>query len=97
MVVQLKVITLFNKFIRDKNDHIAIWQTPNVPIIGWLICTLTSHFVASGHFKTAFGYLGVAFLFTWAYLEIKDGSSHFRRLLGLIVFLGVVIELLYSR
>jgi len=37
-----------------------------------------------------FGFLASSFLFMWAYLELTQGASYFRRFLGLIVLLGIV-------
>jgi hypothetical protein len=83
--------SLREKFWKDKNGHIAIWQTPNVPLIGWFVFMVGSKLLHQGALKNGVQFLSTAFIFTWAYLEIIKGDSYFRRLLGLIVFLMTVL------
>jgi hypothetical protein len=87
----MKLISkLLNKFVRDKKGRVAIWQTPNVPLLGWVVCRLAA-FWADGHLKDTFDYVGTAFLLVWAYLEIIQGVSYFRRAIGLLVFVGTLL------
>jgi hypothetical protein len=85
------VTHMFQKFIRDKNGNVVIWQAPNIPLIGWLVFKLLSIVLSQGHLKDGFGLISSAFIFTWTYLEITDGASYFRRLLGLIVMAVLVV------
>lgn len=82
--------SLLKNFISDKNGKVVIFQPPNLPIIGWLICMIVSIILPVGFLKNGFMNLGGAFLFLWAYLEITNGVSGFRRLLGVVVLLIVV-------
>ena len=81
---------LIDKSIRDKNGNAVLGQSPNLPILGWLVCITVSFLLPSGLLKTGFGTLGSALLFLWAYLEITDGSTIARRALGIIVMAIVV-------
>jgi hypothetical protein len=81
-------------FIRDRNGNITLWQTPNIPIIGWFVCLVSSHFIPAGVMKAGFASLSTAFLFTWAYLEITGGASYFRRVLGAVVLASVLMSFL---
>jgi hypothetical protein len=80
-----------HKFFLDKDGHLVLWQFPNTPLVGWGIFKLLSMIVSRGHVQTGFAMLSSAFLFTWAFLEITKGANHFRRLLGLLAFVIVVV------
>jgi hypothetical protein len=82
---------LLDRFIRDKKGHIAIWQFPNVPLLGWLVCRLAT-LVVAGSLEHTLKYVGTAFLLVWAYLEITQGASYFRRVVGLLVFIGTLVS-----
>jgi hypothetical protein len=77
-------------FFKDKNGQIVLWQWPNIPIIGWAVLKLLSLMVGRGMFNSGLGQLSMALLFVWAYLELIHGVNYFRRLLGLLVLVGVV-------
>lgn len=78
-------------FFKDKNNKFVLAQMPNIPLLGWFLFMLSIHAVADQVLKTGLGFVSSAFLFTWAYLEITDGSSRARRVLGLIIMVSVVI------
>ena len=90
MKIVKSIKLLFTNFVRDKNGRIVISQTPNIPLIAWFLFMLVAHIVGLSYLKNGFEYLSAAFLFVWAYLELTSGSSYFRRLLGLIVLLGII-------
>ena len=75
------------KFFQDKHGNTVIAQTANLPLIAWLALVVINFFVHSA----ILGWLATAFLFIWALLEIFQGVSYFRRLLGLVVLAGLVI------
>lgn len=75
------------KFFKDSDGHIAIIQWPNIPLIGWFVSMLASLFITSPPWHTFLGYVSFGFIFTWAWLEITQGNSYFRRALGVIVLL----------
>jgi hypothetical protein len=83
---------LINKCLRDKNNKIVLWQRPNVLIIGWFVCAIATHLFHASHLRTGLASLGTALLSIWAYLEITQGASYFRRLLGLTVAIAIVIH-----
>ncbi|MBC7943623.1 hypothetical protein H7X68_03950 [Candidatus Saccharibacteria bacterium] len=82
---------LASKFIRDKNNNIVIWQSPNLPLFGWFIFMIMAYLAPSEFFKTGFTDLSRTFLFVWSYLEIAQGSSYFRRLVGVIIMLVILV------
>ena len=78
-------------FFRDSKGNIAIWQCPNIPLTGWLVFKLLSALIESDAISKGCASLSTAFLFTWAYLEITSGISYFRRLLGAVVTIAIVV------
>ncbi|MGF7228576.1 MAG: hypothetical protein ACQR33_01175 [Candidatus Saccharibacteria bacterium] len=82
---------IINKCIRDKNNRVVIWQLPNIPIIGWFVCAIAARLFHAKHIHMGFADLSTAFLFVWAYLEIAQGASYFRRLLGFVVAVAIVV------
>ena len=82
---------LIDKIIRDKDNNVVLMQFPNPPLIGWLIFLIIAQFVPSGFFKIGFTNLSGGLLFVWSYLEITQGSSYARRLLGAVVMISVLL------
>jgi hypothetical protein len=78
------------RLFRDEEGHTAVWQWPNLPLWGWLGCRAVAFLLPAGHLKMGSSQLGTAFLFTWAYLEITDGDSIFRRVLGVVVMTWII-------
>ncbi len=83
----LKIKNLF----KDKNDKIVIWQFPNLIFIIWMILEVTTLILSSGKLKTSISLMKDAALFTWAYLELISGVNYFRKALGLVVLVLVII------
>jgi hypothetical protein len=83
---------LINTCLRDKNNKIVLWQRPNLLIIGWFACAVAARLLHAKQLHTGFSNLGTAFLFAWAYLEIAQGASYFRRLLGIVVAVAIVVR-----
>ena len=84
--------SLLDKIFKDKDGNIIIGQSPNLPIIIWLVAlTLTK--ISDGRLSDLFSYISFGALFTWAYLEIFEGTNYFRRFLGV----AVMVFTLYSK
>lgn len=82
----------FRAFTSNKQGNIIIWQTPNFLLWLWIGLKLLSLVVHDGTFKTHLGPLSKAVLFAWAYLEITEGDSLFRRTLGAVVITLTVVS-----
>lgn len=72
-------------FCQDKNGKIVLLQTPNVPIFIWGIATILGKLVTAGRLQTFADVISFAFICIWAWLEIAQGSSNFRRALGVVI------------
>lgn len=79
-------------FFSDKHGKVVIWQSPNLPIILWFVFMLATH-MTHGQLRTIFAVISSAALLVWALLEVIQGASYFRRVLGL----AVLIATIYSR
>jgi len=76
-----------SNFFKDRRGNVVIAQAANPPIVAWFILTVINYGVHS----PAIAWLATAFLFTWAFLELYQGVNYFRRLLGLVVFVSLIV------
>lgn len=82
-------------FFRDKSGHVVITQFPNISLWVWGIFMLLSRFV-QGDLQAALGFVARAALVFWAAQEIFTGSSPFRKVLGVIVFIFTIGGAVYQ-
>jgi len=80
-----RYVHLISNFFKNDKGEIAVWQTPNVLLFGWIAFTLLGHLLPAGRWRLLAGYLSFGLIFTWSWLEITQGVSSFRRVLGAIV------------
>src|SRR3546814_12089345 len=72
-----------DKFWKDKHGKLAVFQGFNPPLIIWLVASVGNRLFEHGVSHDLMNVVAFGALFTWAYLEITQGDSYFRRLLGL--------------
>ena len=84
--------TFFNQVFRDDEGKIVIAQLPNLPIIVWIVATLLKMIFVTGQINTGLELLAFGSLFTWAWEELFQGVNYFRRALGLIVLVGLLVS-----
>ena len=82
--------TLFNRTFRDSDGNIVLAQTPNLPLIVWIVATLLNLISTTDNIHTGLDALAFGSLFTWAWQELFQGVNYFRRALGLVVLLGAI-------
>ena len=78
-------------WFKNKQGQWAIAQRPNVIIIFWALAELASMFL-KGKPHHAASLIAFGALFTWAWLEAFQGVNYFRRLLGGIVLLMLLVS-----
>ena len=83
---------LFNTIFKDKHGNVVIWQWPNLALIGWITFSLLALIFNKGRINTGLGAIATSFIFTWSYLELTKGTNYFRRSIGLIVMVLVVVN-----
>jgi hypothetical protein len=79
-----------SKFFCDNEGKIVILQAPNIPLVAWFCFGVLARLFNDGTMHQGFHLLSQAFLFAWAYLEIRSGASPFRRAFGCVVMLGLL-------
>ena len=80
----------FRSFFTDKKGHIAVWQSPNVPLVTWFVATILAKILTHGRSNSFVSLIAFGALFTWAWLEISSGISLFRRALGMAVLVIII-------
>lgn len=78
------------RFFKDNHGRLVIWQTPNLPLSVWAICTALGAVIQKGWFHNGVSSLGQAAIIVWAYLELRSGQSPFRRMLGGIILAFII-------
>ena len=86
--------TLFDRLFRDGTGEIIIGQAPNLPIMIWVSATLLKLVFKTGQVKIALDLLAVSSLLYWSFLEITQGANHFRRDLGVVVLIALIISII---
>jgi hypothetical protein len=90
MFIHIKRI--INKFLQDKNGVVVLIQPPNLPIVGWFVFMVVGTTLSDTLLKKGFIALSGAFLFVWAYLEITQGVTYLRRLLGVVIVVVIIVS-----
>ena len=83
--------TLVDKTFRDNEGNIVVAQMPNLPLIVWIVTSLLTLIFPSGKINTLLDLVAYGSLFTWAWLELFQGVNYFRRALGLVVLVGLIV------
>ena len=76
---------------KDSNGKIVIAQKPNLPSIVWFVSYIASYLPLHDRLLAFFSLISFGALFTWAWLEIFSGVNLFRRLLGIVVMIVILI------
>ena len=80
-------------FRNRRTGDYTVAQWPNIALGTWLVATLIRVvFSPGGAFGTALMWIGGLALAVWAVDEIARGVNPFRRILGGLVVLGLVVS-----
>lgn len=91
-----KVFKNTKLFFKDKDSNWAIVAFPNVLLAAWIAIIILAKFIPENNLHHSLSLLGSAILFAWAYLELAEGVSYFRRVLGAAILLVVIISFFAS-
>lgn len=83
--------TLFDRTFRDSEGQIVIAQPPNLPLIVGIVASLLKLIVPTGQIHLALALVAFGSLYTWAWEELFQGVNYFRRALGLIGLVGLIV------
>jgi hypothetical protein len=85
--------TLLDRVFRNSEGQIIIIQIPNLPILIWTLASLLKLVFTTGRINLGLEMLAFASLFSWAWGELFEGVNYFRRGLGLLVIIGLNLQL----
>ena len=85
---------LFDRFFRDNTGEIVVAQAPNIPLLVWIAATLLKLVFKTGQVKIALDILAFGSLLYWSFLEITEGATYFRRDLGVIVLITLMVSVI---
>ena len=86
---------IWDKFWRDEEGRVVIWQMPNAWLIAWAAFT-TASLLFTSLLADILSWLGSGALIIWALFEVFRGVNYFRRILGLLVLLYAAATLIKS-
>lgn len=78
-------------WFHDEHGNLVVVQAPNLPILVWLGVVVLRTVVHGGAPERLADAVGFGALFTWAYLEVAQGSARIRRILGAVVLVAMVV------
>ncbi|MGY3264480.1 hypothetical protein [Lysobacter sp. HA35] len=78
------------RFFSDEHGRLVIVQRPNLPITLWALFAVLAFAMRGSRWHDVAAFIASGFLFAWAWLELTDGDSPFRRVLGAAVLVGMV-------
>lgn len=81
---------MFKRFFQDDKGRYVVVQWPNAPVYMILASSLLSRMDLGSDAQRLFELTTFGSIFLWAFLEITQGESTFRRVLGA----GVMVWLL---
>lgn len=81
-----------DKCFKDTDGNVVIFQSPNIPIIGWLVFTIVEKFSISDTVNDVSSLLAFGCLITWGWLELFSGVNYLRRFLGALVLVFAIMN-----
>ena len=81
---------LWDKFWKNKQGEVVVYQHPNILLIGWVVLAFVSLFVEEP-LADILWHISLGVLAVWSLLEIFKGVNYFRRLMGAVVLVLVVL------
>ena len=75
---------------KDSHGNTVIAQKPNLPMKVWLVAFLLSKLPLTQLITDISSLVAFGAIFTWAWLEIFDGTNVWRRILGTIVMIVIL-------
>lgn len=84
--------TLLDKIFRDREGKVVLAQMPNLPLIVWIVASLLRLVLTTGKVNIGLEVIAFGSLFTWAWEELSQGVNYFRRALGLLVLVGLIVS-----
>lgn len=80
------------RFFLSRDGKVVVVQFPNLLLWMWGISSIIALIIDESSIKDGFQLLARASLFAWAFQETTSGESQFRRILGIIVLVSLVVS-----
>ena len=88
----LQLKNKFKNFFRDKDGKVVVGQRPNVYIYVWIVSRVGEKLMHGATVQNILWWIGTLSLIIWAWLELSDGVNYFRRTLGLIILILLIVS-----
>ena len=82
-----KLRELINKTVKDPRGRITLAQSPNLPLLIFLVFSVLAIIFRHSSSTLLFKPLAFGAIFVWSWMEIFSGINYFRRILGIVVLL----------
>jgi len=90
-----KLINSVERFFKDKDGNWTIFQFPSTLLFVWVGLTVLLWVLGSGVVVDVMRLIQTIVLIAWASMELIDGDSNFRRVLGATVLLAIVFGIFF--
>ena len=75
----------------NKKNNYVIAQKPNLPLIVWFVSFVITKIPLLSYVHHLFDLISYGAIFTWAWLEIFQGVNNFRKGLGILVMVIILV------
>jgi len=79
------------KFWEDRQGNFVVWQRPNKFLWIWLVTMVAGWVLPYGNISRIVGWISLIALVAWALLEATRGVNYFRRTLGILILLLLIV------
>ena len=83
-----------DKWFRTKDGDIVVAQQPNAPLLIFIVAGFFGVVSYHGFWHSLAQIIALISILVWGFLEIRSGVNRFRRLLGKIALVSVVVVLI---
>ncbi|MEA5450038.1 hypothetical protein VB780_15765 [Leptolyngbya sp. CCNP1308] len=83
--------SLFDRIFRDDAGNIVIGQPPNLIVLVAVAATVLQTVLSGGLPQAAADLVAFGAWFTWAWQELFEGVNYFRRAIGLVTLVGLLV------
>lgn len=88
--------TFSQRFWEDRRGKVIVWQAPNIWLYLWAVTLVAGWFTPYGFIQKTLGWVSLLSLVIWAVLEAVKGVNYFRRLVGVLVLLALLLPRLIA-
>jgi len=83
-----------NRLFYDQQNQLVLIQWPNIPLLIWLIGTIVVR-LTTGTTQLLLSTVATTSLTIWAVLEMISGVNYFRKCLGIVIFMYIIVSRIF--